>query len=80
MKYIRSFFPVFSKPKYLNRLIRLSLMALLMSLAYGQTIDYLDGIQYLVHSASVGILTLLIFLLPSIEPEQDVISLSGFAE
>ena len=55
-------------------------MALLMSLVYGQTIDYLEGIQYVLHSVSVGILTLLIFLLPSIEPEQDVISLSGFAE
>jgi hypothetical protein len=58
----------------------LSIMALCMSLLYGQTIDYLEGIQYLVHSASVSILTLLIFLLPSTEPEHDKISLSGLAE
>jgi len=61
MKYLSTILTLFSEPSVFFRFMRLSSMACIMSVLYAQTLDYLTGFQFLMHSISVGICTILIF-------------------
>jgi hypothetical protein len=67
-----------SEPRVFSRLLRLSFMAFVMSVLYAQTIDYLTGVQFVMHSTSVGIFTILIFWIT--EQGQDAASITGISD
>ena len=61
MKHVSILRTLFSEPGVFFRWIRLSCMAFIMTVLYAQTLDDLTGFQLAIHSASVGIFTILVF-------------------
>lgn len=78
MKYLSILLTLFSEPSVFFRLVRLSIMACIMSLLYAQTLDALSGFQFAMHSASVGVFTILVFW--STEQNHESTPITGFSD